>query len=290
MINPSIRVPAPHLAGSPVNARTHTPHLKVMRELLQRCQPRHDIYTVFGHCMEAMAIAIANSIDLRARDQREARYLDIVGRYGADVVESFPQVMAELAVALEAGMGDVLGALFHDLELHNKAKGQFFTPYSVSIAMAQMLAGDTAALRENIERRGYLTAMEPACGSGCMVIALADVLRAQGINYQRHLHVTAIDIDPRAVHMAYAQLSLLHVPARLIVGNPLSGEIREQWFTPAHVLGGWTARLASEPRGKSAIETIPNVTAAKTACTIRDTDGAPGRNRPASLPRQLSLF
>ncbi len=197
----------------------HAPHLKAMRKLLERCQPRHDIYTVFGHCMEAMAIAIANSVDLCERARREARYLDIIGRYGTDGVESFPRVMAELALALEAGMGDVLGALFHDLELHNKAKGQFFTPYSLSRAMADMLIGDTATLRETIESRGHLTAMEPACGSGSMVIALADALRAQGINYQRHLHVTAIDIDPRAVHMAYAQLSLLHVPARLIVGN-----------------------------------------------------------------------
>ncbi|CAM5547978.1 N-6 DNA methylase [Sphingobium scionense] len=268
----------------------HAPHLKAMRKLLERCQPRHDIYTVFGHCTEAMAIAIANSVDLRERARREARYLDIIGRYGADVVESFPRVMAELALALEAGMGDVLGALFHDLELHNKAKGQFFTPYSLSRAMAAMLIGNPATLRESIETRGHLTAMEPACGSGSMVIALTDVLRSQGINYQRHLHVTAIDIDPRAVHMAYAQLSLLHVPARLIVGNTLSGEFREQWLTPAHILGGWTARLASAPQDKTPNEMIPPVLAAKTAYSIGETEPAPDCNKPAPLPRQLSLF
>ena len=36
-----------------------------------------------------------------------------------------------------------------------------------------------------------------------MVIALAQELREQGINYQQCLHVTAIDIDLLAVHMAY---------------------------------------------------------------------------------------
>nr|WP_236710865.1 N-6 DNA methylase [Novosphingobium barchaimii] len=235
-----------------------------------------------------MAIAIANSVDLKQRERREARYLDIVGRYGADVVESFPRVMAELALALEAGMGDVLGALFHDLELHNKAKGQFFTPYSLSRAMADMLIGDT--LRETIETRGHLTAMEPACGSGSMVIALADALRARGINYQRHLHVTAIDIDPRAVHMAYAQLSLLHVPARLIVGNALSGEIQEEWFTPAHILGGWTARLGSTPQGKTPIDMIPLVEAASTVCSRRETSRAADCTTSGLLPLQLNLF
>ena len=52
-----------------------------------------------------------------------------------------------------------------------------------------------------------------------MVIALAEAMRAEGINYQRQLHVTAIDIDPRVVHMAYIQFSLLHVPAEVVVGD-----------------------------------------------------------------------
>lgn len=101
--------------------------------------------------------------------------------------------------------------------------------------------------------------------------------------------MTAIDIDPRAVHMAYAQLSLLHVPARLIVGNALSGEIREQWFTPAHILGGW-ARLASTPEGKTPIDMIPLVDAASTVCSRRETTRAPDCNKPAPISRQLSLF
>lgn len=87
--------------------------------------------------------------------------------------------------------------------------------------------------------------MEPPRGAGSMLIALADAMRNQGINYQRHLHVTAIDIDPRAIHMAYTQLSLLHVPAHLIVGNALTGEVRQHWFTPAHILGAWDIRLAA---------------------------------------------
>jgi hypothetical protein len=36
---------------------------------------------------------------------------------------------------------------------------------------------------------------------------------SQGVNDQQHLHITAVDIDIRAVHMTYLQLSLLRVPA-----------------------------------------------------------------------------
>ncbi|MFX5268103.1 hypothetical protein ABTD02_18645, partial [Acinetobacter baumannii] len=48
--------------------------------------------------------------------------------------------------------------------------------------------------------------------------------------------------------MGYIQFSLLHIPAHVIVGNSLSNEVREHWFTPAHILGGWGARLASQER------------------------------------------
>ena len=146
-------------------------------------------------------------------------------------------------MGLELEACDLLGGVFHDLELHNKQRGQFFTPFEVSRMMASMIVGDEAGARRRIEQRGYLTACEPAVGAGAMVIALADVIRSMGINYQRHLHVTAIDIDPRAVHMAYVQFSLLHIPAVVVVGNALTLEEREHWFTPAHVLGGWTGRL-----------------------------------------------
>lgn len=230
-----------------------------------------------------------NSVDRPQFDRREARYLQIVRQYRPDILDLFPCVLAELVNAFEAGIPDVLGSLFHDLELHNKARGQFFTPYSICQMMAAVSLADGADLRARIEQRGFIRAMEPACGAGSMVIALAETMKARGINYQRHLHVTAIDIDPRAVHMAYSQLSLLHVPAHLMVGNSLSGEIAEHWFTPAHIVGGWNARLAAarddEVTG-GPIMPMPDVHAP--APTGQCSEVAPVA-APAA-PRQLSLF
>jgi hypothetical protein len=76
-----------------------------------------------------------------------------------------------------------------------------------------------------------------------MVIALAREMLSQGVNYQQHLHVTAVDIDIRAVHMTYLPLSLLHVPAVVVHGNTLSVEEWSRWYTPAHIIGGWQWRL-----------------------------------------------
>jgi len=83
------------------------------------------------------------------------------------------------------------------MELGNATRGQFFKPYEVSFMITKMTVGDGKDLRKEIEQRGFSTMHEPACGAGGMVIACAQALRDKGINYQQHLHVTAIDIDPR---------------------------------------------------------------------------------------------
>lgn len=267
----------------------HDRYRKAMAALLRRSEPRHDLYTVFGDCMEVMAMAMANSVDRTQFDRREARYLQIVGQYRADIIETFPRVLAELVNALEAGIADVLGPLFHDLELHNKARGQFFTPYPICQMMADVSFADEAGLRARIEKRGFIRAMEPACGAGSMLIALADTMKTRGINYQHHLHATAIDIDHRAVHMAYCQLSLLHVPAHLMVGNALSGDIVEHWYTPAHILGGWNARLAAASNDELAGGPVMSMPELQTATSNRQ----PAVEFPApapSVPVQLSLF
>ncbi|MEH7904027.1 N-6 DNA methylase [Rhizobium laguerreae] len=222
------------------------PHLKSIVKLFESCRYRHDIYTVFSDWCECAAISLSNAMDLRQREKREARYMEIIGRYERNVVETFPKIMGEVVMALEAGPQDVLGATFHELELHNTARGQFFTPYELCRMMAKITVGSAEDLQKHIDRRGYITAQEPAVGAGATIIALAEALKDAGINYQQHLHVVAVDIDPRAVHMAYIQFSLMHIPAQVIVGDTLRLEFREDWFTPAHVMGFWSGRLAAD--------------------------------------------
>jgi hypothetical protein len=91
-----------------------------------------------------------------------------------------------------------------------------------------------------------------------MIIALAEwMFKHAGCNPQQRLHVTAIDIDPLCVHMCYVQLSLLHIPAIVIHGNTLSGDVWSHWYTPAHVLHFWNAKLRRAERER-AIEVRPN--------------------------------
>lgn len=213
---------------------------------------RWDLWSVWSDFVEMSAIALSNAVDYRQRERREARYLQIVKRYERADVDRFCRALAMATMAMEAaGFADVLGQTFMELELGNKWAGQFFTPYPVCQLMAKMQVGD--GMHALIQESGFVTANDPAVGGGAMLIALAEAMQDEGINYQKHLHATAQDIDAKAAHMAYIQLSLLHVPAVVVVGNSLAVEQREVWLTPAHVLGGWTSRL----RGRSPANAPP---------------------------------
>lgn len=211
--------------------------------LLRENSRRHHLWDVFGDFVALGAIAVSNAVDLRSRDVREARYHEILRRYDRAEIDRFPVMLAALAAALESEPADHLGQVFAELELQSRERGQFFTPYELCRVTAALTLGNAETLRTAIAAKGYLTLLEPAVGAGALVIAAAEHLRAEGLDPARVLHVTAVDVDARAVHMAYLQLALLGIPAVVILGNSLTLEEREHWYTPAHILGGWFLRL-----------------------------------------------
>lgn len=215
-------------------------HKKEIIGLLKENARRHRLHTVFSDWMALCALTLSNAVDRQQFEAREARYLEIVGRYERDEVERFTRMYALLVLWMEGGFADYLGDLFMSLELGDAFKGQFFTPYPVSLCMAQMTLVDAAAV---IQRQGFISVCEPAAGSGGMVIACAEALFSVKQNYQQTMHATTVDVDETAVHMTYVQLSLLHVPAIVIHGNSLSLTEWGHWVTPAHVMGGWDFRL-----------------------------------------------
>jgi hypothetical protein len=232
-------------------------HQRELVKLIRSFSHGHHQYTVFADFVELCALAISNSVDRAQFDVREKRYLEIVGKYSRDEVERFLQMLGLLAMSFDlrvrsGDLTDVLGQIYMMLELGNDRAGQFFTPYSVSHLMAMMTVGDGG---EEVREGGFMRLQEPACGAGGMVIAAAHALMDAGRNYQQTLHATCIDIDPCCVHMAYVQMSLLHIPAIVVHGNALSQDVWGLWYTPAHVLGGWRWKLGRRKERKA--EALP---------------------------------
>lgn len=225
-------------------------HRKTLIDLMHKASYRHNIQNVFDDFCAVTAISISNSADphcictsQETRESREAKYLEIIGKYDRQEVELFPQMAAELIMELEDQVQtgqyrDVLGEVFHELELHNKWKGQFFTPQDVCDMMGSIVA-DGEALKRTIKNYGYATVNEPACGSGAMLFGFLNASRDM-INPSREVLFYAQDVDSRCVNMAYIQCALYGLPAVIQQMNTLTLEAYDKpWYSPAFVWEGW---------------------------------------------------
>lgn len=251
-------------------------HQKEFIKLIKENSHRHRPHQVFSDFCELAATSISNAVDRRQYQKREERYMQLIQGYSKDELNRFARMLSCVTNSLEAGIDDCLGQIFMGMELGSDFKGQFFTPFEVSYLMASVIGGNE---EEIIKKKGYFTIMEPACGSGGMLMAKAKVLLDKGINFQGVMHATAIDIDLTAVHMTYIQLSLLHIPAIIIHGNALSNEYWSYWLTPAHQLGFWDRKLNTEVQtdiGDCKVESVemPPVVAAVAAAVTAQVKAA----------------
>lgn len=210
-----------------------------MITLLKKISYRHSTWEVFSDWVEIMAITISNSCDKVHYEEREKQYMDIIKKYNRDELDKFAKAFACLMEVLnKTGVRDILGEIFHELELHNKYKGQFFSPLSICEMMGNITIGEKTKLNE----KGYMTICEPCCGSSAMVLGAARTLQKAKMNFQRQMVVFANDIDLKCVHICYVQLSLLGIPAVVQHGNSLTYEEWSRWYTPIYLLDNWIWR------------------------------------------------
>ena len=223
---------------------------ETLARMLERLGDRYDPHKVFQDFVEMSALALSNRFDLRQYEAREQHYLTIIKRY--TTLEDrlvFPNMLAELAIALDKTEEDVLGPISASLGLTNYRKGMFWTPYHVSHMMAKMLlagnGGGDKSVTADLADGHIMTACDPCCGPGGMVLAFAQAFKEEGHNLQQ-LHFTAVDIAPWCAYMTYIQTSLMHIPAIVHVGNSLANTFTERWYTPAHIVGGFSRRLRQQ--------------------------------------------
>lgn len=226
---------------------------------LLRSLDSHQLWQVFSDFCELGALAFENVMGpVHPRwQEREDQYLAIMKRYSPDEARVFPYLLALATQAMDRDPQDFLGQAFMRLELSSHWHGQFFTPFDIAAAMAQITLGDKQSLAADLERKGFMSALDPAVGAGCLPIALAEQMRAMGFNPQQQLFLEVWDVDRTAAHMAMVQLSMLHIPAEIVVGNSLSLQVRDRFNTPAYHLGLWSSRrhrnveAAPDPEGLS---------------------------------------
>ena len=213
---------------------------KELCDCLTSVSDRYPIYQIFEDWLAMSAIAISNAVDLIQKDEREKQYLDIVKKYNSQEITKLAECLALLVKQLDSefkngGITDLLGKVFHALNLHDEYHGQFFTPFHICELMGKMTFDDS----EISEEKKYISLSEPCVGSGGLVLGFAKAMQEEQHNPQQELCVTAVDIDIKCVYMAYLQLSLFGIPAVIVHGNSLTVEEWSVWKTPAYILGLW---------------------------------------------------
>lgn len=191
---------------------------------------RYSAYEIFTDWIEVSALAMANStciIQNKHWQTREEKYKTIMNKYTHEEQIKFCEMLAWFVEDIEENPRDVLGEAFMRGGMGADAAGQFFTPVNISLMMAEV----------NVQEYtdGDMKVLEPSCGSGGGIIAMAVALQKKGINYQNVLKVVAQDLDWRCVYMCYLQLSYMGIDAICVQGDTLLDPYREG-YPPARVL------------------------------------------------------
>lgn len=228
---------------------------KEMADGLRQLGQRHGIYSTFDDFIQMFAYSISDAVDLVHYEEREERYKEIAKKYSEDELKEIGRLIMLTTRVVNKNLysTDVLGEIYHGLNLHNEHNGQFFTPMHICTMMAKITLGD---VKEQIKEKGYIYLNEPTCGSGAMMIAAAGVVKEQKCEPSTDMCVLAIDNDYRCALMAYIQLSLLGVPAVVLHGDSLLVKEYSRFYTPAYIWNGWIYRQKCSMTDKIAEDDI----------------------------------
>lgn len=243
-------------ANKPIHQLQNDCEKAFVKKISSLCNQRQ-AWQVWTDFITAAAISIANSIDIcgEVHDKRNAEYAECIKRLGGEdnAAELFNYIVKALETDQEQ---DFLGSIYMNLDLGSHWHGQFFTPYDICRMMAEMsLNGGGRDAKEEILDHGFISINDPACGAGATLIAAANQLRRQYINYQTDALFVGQDIDRVAGMMCYIQLSLLGCAGYIVIAdtlsNPLTGSDvlipcpkadQEIWYMPMFASDLWTQR------------------------------------------------
>lgn len=196
---------------------------------------RYSNYEVFSDWVKCSALSIDNFSSIRHGklwESREKQYTDSILKYTESERKVFPELLALLIEALTEEIEDVLGSVYMEGEMGNKATGQFFTPFHVSLLNARLMK-----YPENVSPEHPLLLNEPSTGGGGMILAVVRTMKERGINPQTCLRVVAQDLDWKGVYMTYLQLSLLGIKATVVQGDTLQEPFTDlRHYPPERVL------------------------------------------------------
>lgn len=230
------------------NSKTYKSYQVAKKEIIDgliRLSGASSIWQVFSDWIAFCANFISNIYDQTHLQSRTEQLMEIDKKYSDNqkrcLFELFLLLTELICRAFDNGdLHDFLGEIYEELGLGNNKNGQYFTPWQIAGFMGEIVVSEIPM--ESLMEKGFITAMEPASGSGSMVLGFLNSCTKIGLNYKTQCAVLAIDNDIRCVHMCYIQLALYGVPAVIQHGDSLSLQTWSRWYTPVYLMDKWVWR------------------------------------------------
>lgn len=213
---------------------------------------KHNRWTIWQDFVLFSAVAISNHVDKAHAAERDELYKSAMRKYGEERFR-IPEMFAKMVLAIGGNADqDFLGDCFMRLGLSDSLHGQFFTPYHIAKMTASFATADRIA--EKVLQFGCGVVIDPACGSGAMLIAQANKCAECGIKYRNDVLFVGQDIDRTTALMCYIQLSLMDCAGYVVTGDALTSKMvsgpelwlvpegQDVWYTPGYFSKIWKQR------------------------------------------------
>jgi hypothetical protein len=205
-------------------------------EAIDQISGQHSRAENFRYFMEAAycALAMRTEPDAAHAAALETRYV-AVGRNFKDPQETMGYLsllLNRLWLTIAQYKGDFLGEASQHPEMAVKQTTQYFMPYAKAVERAALLIAPDD-LGRRVARAHPITLLDPACGSGGMVIAAAARVESFVFDPREVLLATLISEDQLSLQMAFLQMWFKGIPAICIHGDSLRSTAFGRACTPA---------------------------------------------------------
>lgn len=139
-------------------------HRKELVSEIRSLAQSQGLNAVFTTFLEITANSLAAQTDPENAEKREQRYQEMASTMTPELLSAYARMLALLFLTVREYRDDpcdILGGIYHELNLNNEWNGQYFTPDDVCRLMAQItLPSDELSAND-----GPITINEPTCGS-----------------------------------------------------------------------------------------------------------------------------
>ena len=141
-------------------------YLKEFKNDFKNIALKYDEHTLLYDFVKMVAISIYNAI--AHNEQMEKEYLLTIKKYDKETQQIIPRMYANLVLAYETAgeIIDIFSVFYEEGGFRNKHLAQYFTPNHISMFMGEIAIAMEKNLDEIIEKKDFITMMEPTCGAG----------------------------------------------------------------------------------------------------------------------------